>query len=85
MKQLFQTILLISIRLASVQEQRLPGTGPEPGIDEMPRSVDHQPTNKVRMMCLCLFVVFSFTSTQFCMRFIETSKPDESNRTSLLN
>lgn len=35
-------------RLASVQEQRLPGTSQEPSIDDLPRSVDHQPTNKVR-------------------------------------
>lgn len=33
-------------RLASVQEQRLPGTC-DPNIDELPRSVDHQSTNKV--------------------------------------
>ncbi|XP_055326242.1 uncharacterized protein LOC129579985 isoform X8 [Sitodiplosis mosellana] len=44
-KKLTGTLVTLK-RLASVQEQRLPGTGPEPGIDELPRSVDHQPTNK---------------------------------------
>lgn len=43
-------------RLASVQEQRLPGTGPEPGIDELPRSVDHTPTNKVRYNVLSMLL-----------------------------
>ncbi|XP_031635781.1 uncharacterized protein LOC116348799 isoform X4 [Contarinia nasturtii] len=44
-KKLTGTLVTLK-RLASVQEQRLPGTCQEPGVDEIPRSVDHQPTNK---------------------------------------
>lgn len=39
-------------RLASVQEQRLPGTGPESSVDENSRSADNHSMNKVRFQSL---------------------------------
>lgn len=39
-------------RLASVQEQRLPGTGPESSVDESPRSAENHSMNKVRFQSL---------------------------------
>lgn len=48
-RQFFAKMYLISWlnRLASVQEQRLPGTCADLSADEIPRSADSQATNKV--------------------------------------